>query len=576
MFLCGAWVNALAWVSSSGVGLSTMSWYRQYRPTTVGQLHLASVRKTLQEMMANGNLAHAFLFAGPKGTGKTSSARIIAAMVNDPANSEVIEQMYFASPVTKKTFKGGLQEPNQKDELVQRIQRGSSYVVSELDAASNRGIDDIRQLKERIFLPPQEGKVSVYILDEAHMLTTEAFNALLKILEEPPAHVVFILATTELHKIPETIVSRCAVIRFQKATPAELSQALEQILQAEKIAFDVAAVQQIAEVADGSFRDAVKLLEMVVSGKNKLTLEMVNDIGQSTQQGKIQQLLQTIMDKKEDQVVQFFSDLRQQGTEPKFFYTQLMNYLHQQLLLAIMEGEGTAQFSSKIAHYFLTQFASVGNDQSGPIPFLLLELKSLEMIFKSKDKNGSGPSITKTPVTSSVKKSEILEASKQKEDVFIENVEEISATNLSSPISVTVELPNSDQFINVKEETSPSVTNFSRTIDTQQIIEKWDELLTRVREKNSSIAALLRSSKPIPGNGEKAQVEVYYQFHREQLQQPKFRSMLEECSQAVFGERVAFEFLLADSARPGVTLSTVSGQVNEEDTLIQLAKEILV
>jgi DNA polymerase III subunit gamma/tau len=528
-----------------------MSWYRQYRPTTVQQLHLTSARQTLQDMMANGSFPHAFLFAGPKGTGKTSSARIIAAILNDPVNAAAVDHLFFARANTKSTKSAkplSFQEPTQDDELVQRIQRGASYVVFELDAASNRGIDDIRQLKERIFLPPQEGKVSVYILDEAHMLTTEAFNALLKILEEPPSHVVFILATTELHKIPETIISRCAIVRFQKASQAEITAAMEQILAAEKITYETEALQQLAQVADGSFRDAVKLLELVAAGKQKIAVSDVEQVVQGTQEIQIQKLLQSVLEKKEQEVVQFFIELRQSGTDPKFFYTQLMAFLHQQLLVAITQGDKSAHFSAKIAHYLLTQFASVGVEVQSSIPFLGLELKALEMIFKSKEKNGSGAAVSGSTKTESTKSSPIAE--------------------VAAPVMTDLKPQQPAE--------TQSETISSHRVSAQQVIEKWDDFLAMVRQKNSSIEALLRSSKPIHGDSEKTKIEVYYQFHREQLQQPKFRLLLDECSQALFGGSIAFEFLLAESARPGAELSTVSGQVNEAESLIQLAKEILV
>jgi len=157
-----------------------MAWHRKHRPQLVSELHLASVRTALEKLMASKNFPQVFLFAGPKGTGKTSTSRILGAMLNDPLNADVVDAFFFKKPLKKAR---SLQNPDIKSDFSRRVYEGNSFVVQEMDAASNRGIDDIRALKERVMLPPQEGKVTVYILDEAHMLTTEAFNALLKLLE---------------------------------------------------------------------------------------------------------------------------------------------------------------------------------------------------------------------------------------------------------------------------------------------------------------------------------------------------------------------------------------------------------
>ena len=207
-----------------------MPWNRTYRPHTLADLHLTSVRENLQTLLKNKKIPHVFLFAGPKGTGKTSSSRIIGAILNEPKNKEIVEELFFGKKASKKSFV----PPDPSNPFIEKILTGSSYTVQEMDAASNRGIDNIRELKERVALPPQEGLVTVYILDEAHMLTTEAFNALLKVLEEPPEHVVFILATTELHKVPDTIKSRSHLVAFKKASKEELTQALERIIGKEK------------------------------------------------------------------------------------------------------------------------------------------------------------------------------------------------------------------------------------------------------------------------------------------------------------------------------------------------------
>ena len=201
-----------------------MPWHRYYRPQKIAELHLESVKKQLLPLLTAATFPQVLLFAGPKGTGKTSSARIIAALLNDPQNKAATDARFKAADKNPPHFL----EPDSNNPTLQEIFSGTSYLIQEIDAASNRGIDDIRMLKERVYIPPQFGSMSVYILDEAHMLTTEAWNALLKLLEEPPQHAVFIMATTEIHKIPDTVLSRASLVQFQTASNQELLDALKE------------------------------------------------------------------------------------------------------------------------------------------------------------------------------------------------------------------------------------------------------------------------------------------------------------------------------------------------------------
>ena len=293
-----------------------MAWYRQYRPKKIAELNIVTVRESLEKMMQSGKIPQTLLFAGPKGTGKTSTSRIIGALLNDPQNEDLVEELYFkGKPSKDKSFT----EPDMDRDFAKKVYQGHSFVVQELDAASNRRIDDIRQLKDRINLPPQEGKMTVYILDEVHMLTNEAFNALLKILEEPPAHVVFILATTELHKIPDTIKSRCTMVRFQKANEEELVAALQRILDAEKIKYKKDDLALIAKRADGSFRDAVKILEQACQSGN-FDLTVIESILASKNEEQILALLEAVMTKEEVKVINIFEELRAANTNQKDFY----------------------------------------------------------------------------------------------------------------------------------------------------------------------------------------------------------------------------------------------------------------
>ena len=235
----------------------SLAFYRKYRPQDfehlIGQ---GPVRSTLMQGLKQGRIAHAYLFSGPRGTGKTSTARLIAKAIQ------------CENPGEDGTACGGCSvcSMNAKNQLIDLI---------EIDAASNRGIDEIRDLRDKIRFTPTHAKAKVYIIDEVHMLTKEAFNALLKSLEEPPAHAYFILATTEIHKIPDTIISRCQRYDFKRISRAAIVDRLKYIAESEKLEFDLEALELLAKSADGGMRDAISLLEQF-SGE-KITKELVTE-----------------------------------------------------------------------------------------------------------------------------------------------------------------------------------------------------------------------------------------------------------------------------------------------------------
>ena len=226
---------------------------RKYRPATfesvVGQKNITS---TLKNAISNNKIAHAYLFCGPRGVGKTTCARIFAKTINC-ANLE----------------NGTLNTCNECVSCIS-FNENRSFNIHELDAASNNSVDDIRMLIEKVRIPPQEGKYSVYIIDEVHMLSTQAFNALLKTLEEPPAYAIFILATTEKHKIIPTIISRCQVFDFSRITVNDVVEHLKYVADSEGITADIDGLAVIAQKADGAMRDALSIFDQIVafSGKN--------------------------------------------------------------------------------------------------------------------------------------------------------------------------------------------------------------------------------------------------------------------------------------------------------------------
>jgi DNA polymerase-3 subunit gamma/tau len=226
--------------------MASQSLYRKWRSQTFSDLvGQETIIKTLKNALHEGTLAHAYLFTGPRGTGKTSTARLLAKTINCP------------------NTKDG--EPCNTCEQCRQITIGNSFNVIEIDAASNRGIDSIRDLREKVMMPPTTGKYKVYILDEAHMLTTEAFNALLKTLEEPPPHAIFVMATTDVHKMLPTVLSRCQRFDFKRITTQQIVKHLDYIAQQEHVVLETSAAALIARAAAGGMRDALSLLDQAIA-----------------------------------------------------------------------------------------------------------------------------------------------------------------------------------------------------------------------------------------------------------------------------------------------------------------------
>ncbi len=357
-----------------------MSWYTKYRPAQIQDLDLAKVREFFLSLMKQGFMPQTFLFAGPKGTGKTSTSRILGAMLNDSANEKAVDAVYFNKKPDKKIK---FQEPSADSKFNQKIFAGHSFVVQEMDAASNRGIDDIRALKKQTALAPSHGKMSVYILDEVHMLTKEAFNALLKVLEEPPPHVVFILATTELHKVPATIVSRCSLVEFYKADEVEMLRSFKRVLDAEKIKYKEVDLRQIIKSADGSFRDGIKTLEIVCKS-GKFDLDALNNIMGGDLEQAVKDLVAIILLKDELKLSTFFVQLRAKNTPEKIFYQILLSFLHEQLLISLQVKTGKQQVARPVCQFLLKKLLTLDLIKESIIPFLSLEIALLELIVKAK------------------------------------------------------------------------------------------------------------------------------------------------------------------------------------------------
>ncbi|MCH7828464.1 DNA polymerase III subunit gamma/tau [Patescibacteria group bacterium] len=292
--------------------------YRKYRPQSFGEvIGQDHVVQTLKNAVRANLIAHAYLFSGPRGSGKTTLARILAKAVNC------------------KNPKQG--EPDNTCESCQEINQGRALDFIEIDAASNRGIDEIRELKEGIRFVPARLKYKVFVIDEAHQLTKEASNALLKTLEEPPSHAIFVLATTEVHRMIGTIVSRCQRFDFRRLQVPEIVERLQDLAKKEKATIDKQALLIIAGSAGGSFRDAESLLDRVLTfhAGNKITQETVQELLGIVDIHILSKFVDLLFLKKAAQPVEFLNKKLQEGMDPQEFAKNLVEYLRNLLILKL-------------------------------------------------------------------------------------------------------------------------------------------------------------------------------------------------------------------------------------------------
>jgi len=438
-----------------------MTLYLKYRPKYLDELDLKDVGESLKKILSKGSTPHAFLFAGPKGTGKTSAARILAKIVNCESKNS----------------------PCGKCKQCVSIDKGNNLDVIEMDAASHRGIDDVRVLRDAVKLSPVSALKKIYIIDEAHMLTTEASNALLKTLEEPPEHVIFILATTNPEKLLETIKSRTTYIPFRKANPDEIVNSLKRVVLGEKIKIDNETLSVIAEAADGSFRDAIKILEQLVSEERQLSKEFLEEFLFKKKAFNLDTFTALLIKKDTKSLIEEIGKFEVKGVTVENFLEAILRKLRRSLLAKV--GIGTDEI--------------VDLDKASLIN--LIEL--LEGALK----DSSESLIEELPLEIAVIK------------WCEEEGDQSQSTHLKQNSSPA---PGGTISGSLRAETSADQNPTQITDDI------WKNILSLVKPINASIEALLRSSKPVAYNGKTLTLGVYYKFHKERLEDVRHRKILEE------------------------------------------------
>lgn len=520
-----------------------MTLYLKYRPQTLEELDPENVRESLQKIVASGKMPHAFLFSGPKGTGKTSAARILAKVVNCESTS-----LKLRGP--------GKLEPCNKCYQCTSITNGDNLDVLELDAASHRGIDDVRLLKDAVKLAPADAKMKVYIIDEAHMLTTEASNALLKTLEEPPSHVMFILATTNPEKLVETIRSRTTNIVFKRATLQELIRSLGKIVKGEKVKIEKEGLEVIAKASEGSFRDAAKILEQLITEGKRLDKESVEELLFQRKAFSVENFLGLLAKRDTKEALQEIERAVGSGVTVRNLIEGVIERLRSALLAKVgMEGEDLKDFDKTEVVLLIKLFARAVRE----IPDAILEQIPLEIavvewcedkVEASKVKSEGTQRTQKVQETESKGKSATSVASVTEDESKIEAVSIQKGDGVSDDV--------------------------------------WLKILAAIRPKNTSTEALLRAAKPVNYDGKTLTLGVYYRFHKERLEEHPHRMLLEDAITSIFGNPVRVSCTLTEPPAKDVpkeepsqskadVVLTESDSVlteGEDADIIKVAKEI--
>jgi DNA polymerase-3 subunit gamma/tau len=486
-----------------------MTWYLKYRPQTIAELDLSSVRESLGKVLVSGNIPHAWLFSGPRGTGKTSSARILAKAINCESGSRA---------------KNKSAEPCNECPTCVAITSGSAPDVVEIDAASNRGIDEIRDLREKVRFAPMQAKNKVYIIDEVHMLTAEAANALLKTLEEPPEHVFFVLCTTEPEKLPETVISRCTRISFRKPSMEEAVISLKRVVSGEKLKADNKVLELIALAAKGSFRDGTKLLEQVVVNKGEISDKTVREVLGTLEFSDPEEFLKLMETSEYGRALDFLAGLSKQGVALRGWAERYAE---------VLRGELLAEFEK-------------GKDRKRQ-EWLLRMIEKLETAYERM----RGSAVPELPLEVMVIEEGLGREAKPEKKVQVEDQPE-------KPLVKT------EVKIQPETEKMPSGEGRFSLADMEG---RWVEIMKAVKPKNHSVEALLRSTRPMGFDGEKLTLEVFYKFHKDRLESDRCRQIVEEAVGQVFGMAPVKLYL---------QLGQKAAQVKEDNTeeLVKAAEEI--